>query len=221
MKTFTIGRLGVAAILAITAISSQVYAYTPIVSQLDFGQRNLDITNLQTFFADNAAIYPEGLVTGYFGGLTRSAVMRFQAFYGFDQVGRVGPITREKINNLIITGGWTLTSFDVSGPAFYNVTRGQNVNSATFTFNTNENTMARVVYSTSQLRFNEGDINSNGFGAIGGLSANSISAMSTSHSITIPNLQANTLYYYTIIASDSAGNISVVGPNNTLRTNTQ
>lgn len=196
---------------------TQAFAYTPITSQLDPGVMGRDVTSLQTFFADNSAIYPEGLITGYFGGLTGNAVKRFQAQYGFAQVGRVGPITREKINSLIASGGWTVA--DISGPAFSNVSRSDNGTSATFTFNTNENTIARVVFNTSPLMFNEGDINSNGFGAIGGYSANSYSNMTNSHSVTITNLQRGTVYYYTIVATDASGNVSVVGPNNLFRTN--
>jgi peptidoglycan hydrolase-like protein with peptidoglycan-binding domain len=206
-------------IAASVGIASQVFAYNPITSSLDFGQTSNNVTNLQTFFADNAAIYPEGKVTGYFGGLTKSAVMRFQAQYGFDQVGRVGPVTRDKINSIIANGGWTVSSNDVSGPAFYNVSKGLTSTSATFTFSTNENTMSKVVYSTSPLMFNEGDVNSNGFGAIGGLAVNSASGMAMSHVITLANLQPNTVYYYTVVSNDSLGNVSVLGPNNTFRTN--
>jgi hypothetical protein len=218
-STTSVGSLALVAALVSLGLSSQVFAYTQLTGQLDLGQSNNNVTSLQTFFADNSALYPEGLITGYFGGLTGNAVKRFQAQYGFDQVGRVGPVTLEKINSLIATGGWT--TVDVSGPAFSNVSRGQNSNSATFTFNTNENTIARVVFNTSPLMFNEGDINSNGFGAIGGFAANSSGNMVTSHSVTITNLQSNTVYYYTVIATDASGNVSVVGPNNSFRTNAQ
>jgi hypothetical protein len=44
-------------------------------------------------------------------------VKRFQAQYGFDQVGRVGPLTRDKINDLISHGGWVVS--DISGPWMY------------------------------------------------------------------------------------------------------
>lgn len=211
------GIFTVLAVLVSLGLGSQVYAYTTITSQLDQGERNADVTSLQTLFADNASIYPEALITGYFGSLTKAAVLRFQALYGIDQVGRVGPITRDKINSIITTGGWTTA--DISGPAFYNVTRSQTNTSATFTFITNENTNARVVYNTSPLMFNEGDINSNGFGAIGGLSTNSYNSMATSHTVTLTNLQPNTTYYYTVIATDATGNVSVIGPNNNFRTN--
>lgn len=216
--TNKIGMLTIASLVSL-GFASQAFAFVPITSQLDYGQRGYNVTNLQEFIAANPSIYPEGLVTGYFGGLTKSAIMRFQAMFGFDQVGRVGPVTLAKINDMIATGGWTTS--DVSGPAFYNVTQSQNTNSGTFTFNTDENTMARVVYNTSPLMFNEGDTNSNGFGAIGGFAVNSNTNMGVSHYITVSNLQSNTLYYYTVIATDAKGNVSVVGPNNTFRTNAQ
>ena len=69
--------------------------------ELEFGMHGDDITALQLFLAKDKTLYPEGLITGYFGSLTRSAVRRFQARYGIKQVGRVGPITLEKLNELI------------------------------------------------------------------------------------------------------------------------
>lgn len=220
-----VGTFSVLATLVSLGLVSQVYAYNPITATLDQGQTSSNVTNLQTFFADNSAIYPEGIISGYFGGLTGAAVRRFQSTYNLVNsgtpsttgYGRVGPMTKEKINSLIATGGWTMS--DISGPAFYNVNRSDTNNSATFTFSTNENTMAKVVYNTSPLMFNEGDINSNGFGAIGGYAVNSFSNMGTGHTVTMTGLQPNTVYYYTIIATDAAGNVSVVGPNNSFRTN--
>lgn len=209
-------------VLVSLGLSAHVYAYSTVDSQLDFGEKNADVTSLQTFFADNAAVYPSGLVTGYFGSLTRAGVIRFQSLYGIDQAGRVGPVTRDKINSLINAGGWGgVVSTDVSGPQFYSVYQNQTNNSVTFTFVTNEGTTARVVYNTNPLMFNEGASNSAGFGPLGGYSASSASGLSTSHSVMLTNLQANTTYYYTVIVTDAAGNVSVWGPNNTVRTNVQ
>jgi peptidoglycan hydrolase-like protein with peptidoglycan-binding domain len=198
--------------------------YTTLTGTMDVGARGSNVTNLQSYLASNPSLYPEGLVTGYYGSLTRAAVQRFQAFYGIVSsgspsttgYGRVGPMTLAKLNSLMMGG---TTSTDMSGPSFYNAIQSKTNTTATFNFNTNESATARVVYNTSPLMFNEGDMNSNGFGPIGGASVTSANGMSTSHSITVPNLQPNTTYYYTVIATDAAGNVSVWGPNNALRTN--
>ena len=210
--------MGILTGIALTfALATQVSAYTTISSQLDLGERNNDVTSLQGFFADNSAIYPEGLITGYFGGLTKLAVQRFQALYGFDQVGRVGPMTRDKINTLITSGGWVVS--DITGPWISSVANSISRTSATFSWNTNENTSAKVFYYTSPITMNEGDINSVGFGATNGFVALNDNLVRTSQQVTLMNLQPNTLYYYVIVATDLSGNVSVVGPNNTFRTN--
>lgn len=70
-----------------------------------------DIICLQTFLKEqDQIIYPEGLVTGYFGPLTRAAVIRFQEKYASEILaplglnkgtGFVGEKTRDKINRLM------------------------------------------------------------------------------------------------------------------------
>lgn len=67
---------------------------------LSKGMSDPEVTTLQQVLKQDASIYPEGLVTGYFGSLTEAAVKKFQAKYGIDQTGTVGPITRAKLNSL-------------------------------------------------------------------------------------------------------------------------
>jgi plastocyanin len=70
---------------------------------------NTAVRRLQEFLARSPDLYPEGLVTGYYGTLTRRAVERFQKKHGIvstgDPVstgfGAVGPRTRTAINALI------------------------------------------------------------------------------------------------------------------------
>ncbi len=69
------------------------------------GSRNAQVTALQQFLALDPTLYPEGLVTGYFGPATLAAVERFQVRYGIAAAGDagyglVGPKTRAKINSL-------------------------------------------------------------------------------------------------------------------------
>lgn len=71
---------------------------------LGLGSRGDDVTRLQQLIAKDSSIYPEGLVTGYFGNLTVKAVRAFQAKYGISQVGRVGPQTRTKLAEIFGAG---------------------------------------------------------------------------------------------------------------------
>jgi len=71
-------------------------------SNLHLGLKNDEVACLQQALKDQGeGIYPEGLVTGYFGSLTKSAVIRFQEKYNIPNTGFVGPLTRQKINQLL------------------------------------------------------------------------------------------------------------------------
>ncbi|MEK7212319.1 MAG: Ig-like domain-containing protein, partial [Patescibacteria group bacterium] len=74
---------------------------------LKYGMMHDQIKTLQQFLAKDKTIYPEGLITGYFGFLTQKAVQRFQCKYNIvcwgtpptTGYGQVGPKTREKLNS--------------------------------------------------------------------------------------------------------------------------
>ena len=78
---------------------------------LYYGLKIPDVSRLQEFLkSQGEEIYPEGIVSGFFGPLTQSAVIRFQEKYsseillplGLDKgTGFVGPSTRAKINQLL------------------------------------------------------------------------------------------------------------------------
>jgi len=73
-----------------------------INGDLYFGVVGGEVSCLQQFLKNQGVdIYPEGLVTGNFGNLTRQAVIKFQTKYGISGTGFVGPITRIKINQLL------------------------------------------------------------------------------------------------------------------------
>lgn len=74
-----------------------------------------DVTQLQAFLAKDPALYPEGLVTGRFGSLTKAAVMRFQERYGINPIGRVGPQTMAKLNE-VMGGGQNDSNGSTSAP---------------------------------------------------------------------------------------------------------
>jgi peptidoglycan hydrolase-like protein with peptidoglycan-binding domain len=223
MKKITYFGISSVAILVSLGMMSQVYAYTVINSQLDPGEKNSDVTSLQTYLKDSPDLYPSGLVTGYFGNLTTAAVIKFQAQYGLSQVGRVGPLTRDKLNSLITNGTPVVTVDATTGLAMYmQSTPMVTGTSAVFNWTTPyENAYGRVYYSTTPLQMSEGDINSRGFAVTSGLSGPYDGIARTSQSISIVGLQPNTVYYYSIVATDLSGNVSVIGPNNTFRTATQ
>jgi len=76
-----------------------------LTRELQEGMQGEDIEALQQLLATNPEIYPEGLVTGYFGPLTKAAVKRFQKMAGIDQAGRVGPQTLVRVNQILCEGG--------------------------------------------------------------------------------------------------------------------
>ncbi|MEI6352365.1 MAG: peptidoglycan-binding domain-containing protein [Candidatus Nomurabacteria bacterium] len=195
-------------------ISGVSMAFNPITSQMDLGSKGDNVTNLQTFFSSNSSIYPEGLVTGYYGGLTVNAVNRFQSAYGLDQVGRVGPLTISKINSLIANGGWG----DVFAPMLYSPTVNIGRNSATFSWTTNENSVSEIFYSNTPVVINEGDIDSKGFGVVSGNTALNNNIAGISQQVTINGLQSSTTYYYMLVSTDVSGNVSVASVNNTFVT---
>jgi peptidoglycan hydrolase-like protein with peptidoglycan-binding domain len=199
-------------------LSSVGMAYYPIATQLDPESRGVNVTNLQTFFTDNNTIYPEGFVTGYYGSMTTAAVNRFQAAYGFSQVGRVGPLTLAKINSLIANGGWNMSTADINAPIMYQSSLNIGRNMATFNWSVNENSVAKVFYDTKPVVINEGDINSVGFGIISGSAASDDNISRTSQQVVINGLQANTVYYYMLVSKDISGNVSVSSVNNTFTT---
>lgn len=81
-------------------------AVGPFTSNLSVGMKNAKVTLLQTFLGSLEGIYPEKLVTGYYGSLTKKAVQRLQLKYGVVSsskdlgYGRVGPKTRATLNAL-------------------------------------------------------------------------------------------------------------------------
>lgn len=87
------------------------FSCSRITQDLRFGMQNGQTSCLQEFLkAQGPEIYPEGLVTGYFGPLTKKAVIRFQekykenilSFWGLTEgTGFVGEKTRAKINELL------------------------------------------------------------------------------------------------------------------------
>ena len=69
-----------------------------ITRQLQSGEKSDEVSKLQELLASDSEIYPEGLVTGYYGPLTRQAVMRFQARHKLVATGNFDENTRQVVN---------------------------------------------------------------------------------------------------------------------------
>jgi peptidoglycan hydrolase-like protein with peptidoglycan-binding domain len=205
--------IGATFVLFISLMITQS-ASAMITSSLDVGARGTQVTELQTYLATNATIYPSGLVTGYYGPLTEAAVERFQTAQGIVSsgsaattgYGRVGPTTMARINAL----NGSQVSWDtvpMLSSASIQLTR----NSAIIAWSTNEATQGQVYFDIIPLRADEAT-GPNQIPYISGSLATDNNGMQTSHSVNIQNLQPNTIYYYLVKATDSAGNISVIWP---------
>ena len=115
--------------------------------QLELGMRGSDVSALQTFLAQDPTLYPQGLVTGYFGSLTKVAVSNFQTHNGISSVGRVGPATLPVLNLQMAQGMNGSTNAPLITSMSTNVSR----NSAAVAWNTNEFAKGVVYYSTNPL----------------------------------------------------------------------
>lgn len=83
----------------ITALQQQrATVLSEITLSLKQGSRGDQVKIIQAMLAADPSIYPEGIISGYFGALTAKAVRRFQEKNGLEQVGYIGPRTREKLN---------------------------------------------------------------------------------------------------------------------------
>lgn len=172
---------------------------------LELGMTHPEVGTLQTFLATDATIYPQGLVTNYFGFLTKAAVSNFQSRNGIDAVGRVGPITLAAINAQM-TGGVTsdltegagkVTRIGVPQPILSMVNVVYTSNSATLTWNSNAIATARVFYSTTWP-----------FMYVTAPSVTSTAGAGYAQSVTLNNLQSNTRYYFVVESLDGQGNFS-------------
>lgn len=69
---------------------------------------NNEVTALQSFLSP---MYLKVSPTGYYGNMTVAAVKAFQKEYGIDQVGRIGPTTRAKVQQLSCGENTTSASY--------------------------------------------------------------------------------------------------------------
>lgn len=201
-------KIQVLAVLTMVTAMPFLASAATITSYMQLGSRGADVTTLQTYLATDRTIYPQGLVTGYFGGLTKSAVSNFQERNGIDNTignGRVGPATlavlNTKMNGGSVNTGDTAPMISAAG---VNVSR----NSANVVWNTNEASKGVVYYSNVPLTTYENTNSVN----VSGTTAMTDTNLNISQNVALSNLQANTTYYYMIYTTDASGYVSVTWP---------
>lgn len=199
-----IKKISTVVFMAAMVLSPFVVSADTLNRQLEIGMSGSDVSALQTFLAKDSTLYPEGLVTGYFGTLTQSAVARFQARNGIAAVGRVGPISLPVFNRQMEGG---VSGVDAT-PVISQVNIVTNANTASVNWGTNEAARGVVYYSTSPLttyeRVNAVDVS--------GATAMTDTNLHMSQSVQLPNLQSNTTYYFLVYVTDQSGNVSVTWP---------
>lgn len=200
-----IKKFGVAAVTAAILVAP-LFAQADVLNrQLQVGMSGTDISAMQTFLAQDSTIYPQGIVSGYFGFLTKAAVSNFQSRNGIDPVGRVGPVTLPVLNFQMASGMNNNTTAAVITSVVVSAGR----TTAGISWNTNEAAKGLVYYSSSPLMTTE---QYNRVDVAGAFSAMTDTSLHTSQSISLANLQPNTTYYYMVYTTDLEGNVSVSWP---------
>ncbi len=181
---------------------------TFFAQQMDIGARGEHVSALQRLLATDPAVYPEGIVSGYFGPLTQRAVAQFQSFNGLPSVGRVGPLTLFKLNSLVNGGGMTL---DVVAPNILSLNVSTSTSgSAVFSWMTSEPARAKVFYSTNPISMIEASSAATEPIISGTVIADT--SLKSNPVINLSNLQSATTYYYVVESIDAAGNVTILTP---------
>lgn len=201
-----------ASLLTLAVVAMPAFASADMLyRQLEVGSRGADVSSLQSFLASDSSIYPSGLVTGYFGTLTKGGVMRFQSRNGISMVGRVGPITLAAINAQMGNGSSNNSPFVEAAPGFTGLSAvSVNGLSAQVTVSTNIPTRATLYYSQSPVIAFETLTTSPITVTVGGDAVSSSLNLQTSHTISTPTLLPNTTYYGMIVVTDVNGVVSVI-----------
>ena len=187
-----------------------------IIRQLKTGMTSEEVKLLQQVLATDPEIYPEGLITGYFGKLTEKAVKKLQKKLCLEEVGWVGPKTLSRINELLTEGAGSsgkvpsglliapgiqkklcaTSTPDTVVPIISEVTATSTTATTTqIKWLTNELANSKVWYSTSTPVV-----------ATTTTPVVSSSDYVTSHNINLAGLTATTTYYYLVSSADKSGN---------------
>ncbi|MBI2610508.1 peptidoglycan-binding protein [Candidatus Kaiserbacteria bacterium] len=80
----------------------EVRADLKFLRSLRRGMSGDDVRDLQELLAQFPDVYPQRLITGFFGDLTERALKKFQEKYGIESIGIFGPKTQAKVLALFV-----------------------------------------------------------------------------------------------------------------------
>jgi hypothetical protein len=114
MKKALIASLATSAlVIGAFAMSASAYVFS---NYLSVGSTGNDVVALQSFLVSKGFLtMPAGVAEGYFGSLTKAAVVAYQASVGLPSTGYVGPMTVKVLN----AGGSTASTGAATCPAGY------------------------------------------------------------------------------------------------------
>jgi peptidoglycan hydrolase-like protein with peptidoglycan-binding domain len=205
MKKFSI--ISAACLALIIMVGSAGIADAAIVGgTMKLGSRGANVSALQQFLASNRDIYAEGMVSGFYGPLTREAVKQFQLHYNLTPDGVAGPATIGRLNSVMAAG----RGLDIYAPIISNVHASTSGRTANLSFVTSEPARAYVFYDTNALVARDADMS---FTAptISGSTASTVN-FSNSSALNLTSLNTNSTYNYMLMAIDQSGNVNVVLP---------
>ncbi len=214
MNTSILKKFAGFAVLAIL-VSAPVSAFADdaLTRPLHTGVSGADVGTLQSFMAKDSTMYPQALVTNYFGTLTKKAVAIFQGRNGLVADGYIGRASLP-VFNAQIAGGTSTPSTTGDRAIISNVNLAVGRNAVTVNWNTNESANGTVYYSTSPLSLGSDD-----YVQISGYTAMTDANLRTTQAVQVQNLQANTMYYYTVVSVDQSGNLTLTWPETFTTTN--
>lgn len=94
VQTALSGQTATTSASSTTTVSGTPSAVTIfMIGKLKAGDQGDAVKYLQTLLAADTSVYPQGIVSGYFGPLTTTAVKNFQKAHGLAMVGFIGPAT--------------------------------------------------------------------------------------------------------------------------------
>jgi len=198
--------------------TKEVTGTLKLIKNLKIGMSGDDIKTLQEFLATDPDVYPDGLITGYFGKLTEKAVKKFQKKICVEEVGSVGPKTMWKINELLTEGAGNsgkIPSGLLTAPGI----QKKLCATATSTPDTIAPIISNVLATsttatTTRIRWTT-DEKANGkvwYGTSTPVVVTTSTAMVSSsdydleHNIKLSGLTASTTYYYLVSSADKSGN---------------